>query len=105
MVHSTWRYTHTPSELGALLGPLQSRFLGCVPRGPRAEAILWFLHMNREIRNVLVLDDAPGEFPADFPEQLVVCDPRRGIPDLGVQALIGRWLATCAQRGGQSEEP
>lgn len=91
-VHSTWRYHHTPKELQALLGPLSSRFIGAVPRGPRAEAILWLLHLNPAITGYLVLDDAQQEFPADFPGELVFCDSRSGISAPEVQASIRAWL-------------
>jgi hypothetical protein len=92
-VHSTWRYFYKSDELPELLGSLGSRFIGAVPRGPRAESILWFLHLNAAITNYLVLDDAPAEFPADFPGPLVLCEPLRGISAPEVQARIEAWLA------------
>ena len=100
-VHSTWRYHHTPKELQALLGPLGSRFIGAAPRGPRAEAILWFLHMNPAITRYLVLDDAPQEFPADFPGDLVFCDSRSGVSAPEVQARIRAWLEAPPQTSGE----
>ncbi|GAB3647839.1 HAD domain-containing protein [Ramlibacter alkalitolerans] len=93
-VHSTWRYTHTPAELRDLLGPLGERFIGCVPRGQRAESIRWFVHANPRIHSYLVLDDAPGEFPSDMGERLVVCQPHVDVSDPEVQARISAWLAT-----------
>jgi hypothetical protein len=91
-VHSTWRYLYRPNELGELLGSLGSRFIGAAPRGPRAESILWFLQLNPVITSYLVLDDAPSEFPADFPGSLVICEPLRGISAPEVQAQIETWL-------------
>jgi hypothetical protein len=92
-VHSTWRYVYDPRELMELLGPLGPRFIGSVPRGPRAESILWFLHLVPEIDSYLVLDDAPGEFPPDMTSALVVCDPMLGVSAPDVQARIKAWLA------------
>jgi len=92
-VHSTWRYSFKPDELSELLGPLGPRFIGAVPRGPRAESILWFLHMNAAITSYLVLDDAPAEFPRGFPGNLVLCEPLLGISAPEVQARIEAWLA------------
>lgn len=91
-VHSTWRYHHTPDELRELLGPLGTRFIGAMPRGPRAESVLWFLHSNPAITKHLVLDDAPAEFPADFPGTLVLCEPLLGLSSPVVKARIRTWL-------------
>ena len=96
-VHSTWRYHHTPKELQALLDPLCSRFIGAAPRCPRAEAILWFLHLNPSITRYLVLDDAPQDFPADIPGDLVFCDSRSGVSAPKVQARIRAWLDRATQ--------
>lgn len=95
-VHSTWRYDHTSAELRELLGPLGCRFIGAVPRGQRAEAICWFLHANPAIADSLVLDDAHAEFPDDFPQELVLCDPCSGISDPQVRAAVAAWLASSA---------
>jgi hypothetical protein len=92
-VHSTWRYLYKPEELRELLGFLGPRFIGAAPRGPRAEAILWFLQLNPVIDSYLVLDDAPSEFPAGFPGPIVFCESLRGISAPQVQAQIEAWLA------------
>ena len=92
-VHSTWRYLYKPDELRELLGFLGPRFIGAAPRGPRAEAILWFLQLNPVITSYVVLDDAPSEFPADFPGSLVICEPLLGISAPQVQAQIEASLA------------
>jgi hypothetical protein len=49
--------------------------------------------LNPVITNFLVLDDAPSEFPADFPGPTVFCEPLRGISAPQVQAQIDAWLA------------
>jgi hypothetical protein len=95
-VHSTWRYDHTLAELRELLGPLGGRFIGAVPRGPRAQAISWFLHANPAITGSLVLDDAHAEFPDDFPGELVLCAPSTGISDQRVRAAVAAWLENSA---------
>ena len=92
VVHSTWRYDHTDEELRALLGPLAGRFIGTVPRGPRAEAIRWFLHSNPAITHYLVVDDSCAEFPEDFAGPLLICDPLFGISDARARAAIAAWL-------------
>jgi len=92
-VHSTWRYLYKPDELRELLGSLGPRFIGAAPLGPRAESILWFLQLNPVITNYLILDDAPSEFPADFPGSLVICEPLLGISAPQIQAQIEAWLA------------
>jgi hypothetical protein len=96
-VHSTWRYDHTPAELGQLLGPLQHRYVGAAPRGPREDAILWFVHLlgNGAVRNWRVLDDAPSEF-RELRSRLIVCDPNFGISAPDVQTQVRAWL----ERGG-----
>lgn len=91
-VHSTWRYNHTDAELRELLGPLGTRFIGAVPRGPRAEAIRWFLYANPAVTDYLVVDDAEAEFSDDFPGRVVLCDPLFGISDARVRAAIAAWL-------------
>lgn len=93
VVHSTWRYDHTDDELRGLLGPLSARFVGMVPRGPRAEAIRWFLYSNPAITDYLVLDDSCAEFPQDFSGPLVICDPLFGVSDARVREAIAGWLA------------
>ena len=80
-----------------LLGPLGLRFVGAVPRGPRAESILWFRHLNSAITRYLVLDDAPQEFGRDFPGELVVCNSQTGIAAPQVQVRIRAWLEGCPE--------
>jgi hypothetical protein len=92
-VHSTWRYLYKSDELPELLGTLGPRFIGAVPRGPRAESVLWFLHLCPSITSYLVLDDSPHEFPANFPGTLVACEPLLGISAPQVQAQVEVWLA------------
>ena len=39
VVHSNWRFSHTPEEIGDLLGNLGKRYLGCTPKGERYACI------------------------------------------------------------------
>lgn len=92
VVHSTWRYLFDDRELRALLGALGNRFVGAAPRGPRYEAITWWLHLNEKFDSYRILDDAPGEFPEPAPEQLIVCHSQRGVSDPVVLAQLRSWL-------------
>ena len=103
-VHSTWRYDHTDAELLDLLGPLGARFIGSVPRGPRGEAIRWFLYSNPSIRSYLVLDDARDEFSNEFAGSLVVCDSRLGISDVRARAAVVSWLVQSSSEGPEFRE-
>lgn len=99
VVHSTWRYDHTDAEIRQLLGSLGAKFVGCVPRGPREQAIQWFLKMNPVISEHLVLDDAGREFTQTSGAYLVLCDPLRGVSDPQVQQRLAFWL----KDGGHDE--
>lgn len=92
VVHSTWRYMYTPAELRELLVDAGAPFLGVVPRGPRYEAILWWLHLNPTFRDYRIVDDDLSEFPQPAPTQLVICDESQGILTRGVLDMLERWL-------------
>ncbi|MFG6463720.1 HAD domain-containing protein [Roseateles sp. DXS20W] len=92
-VHSTWRYDHTLDELQELLASLGKRPVVAVPRGPRSEAITWFLQMNRAVVSHRILDDAPDEFGTEPPAELIVCESKRGLTTPGVIDALRRWLA------------
>lgn len=94
VVHSTWRYTHTPQEIGDLLGVLSKNFLGVVPRGQRHEAIQWWLSQNPSVQSYRILDDQPREFGAQPPPELVVCHPLTGVSAPEVLQQLRHWLAT-----------
>jgi hypothetical protein len=92
VVHSTWRYDHADVEIRQLLGYLGAQFVGSVPRGPREQAIQWFLRMNPVISKHLVLDDAAREFTPTSGLNLVLCDPLLGVSDPQVQQRLAFWL-------------
>lgn len=91
LVHSTWRYDHTDSELRALLGPIGERFVGAAPRGPRHEAIRWVLSQNSGVTSHCILDDDLREYVVQ-PLELVACDPSTGVSSPSVQEAVRAWL-------------
>lgn len=91
VVHSSWRYEYTNSELRALLSPLGQRFVGSAPRGPREQAIELVLQANRHVRHHLVIDDDPREFTGSAVNLLLV-DPLLGISDEAARTAIRVWL-------------
>lgn len=97
VVHSTWRYQYSLSELRELLASLGARTIAAVPRGPRAEAIRWFLQMNPGLTDFRVLDDEAGEFVPPPPE-LLLCDPAMGLSTPGVLDALRQWLAATRER-------
>lgn len=98
VVHSTWRYEYTEGELRDLLGPLGSRFSGCVPRGARELAIETVLQANKSVQHHLVLDDDPREFSGKT-LNLLLLDPQRGISDVMAQEVVRDWLLSSSPPG------
>jgi hypothetical protein len=96
VVHSTWRYQYHPAELKALLAPLGRRVIDVAPRGPRQEAIRWWLHMHPSVTSHLVLDDDGREFAEPHPAELVLCDPQLGLTTPGVMQRVADWLRESA---------
>lgn len=93
VVHSSWRYEHTLTELRTVLGELGHRVIDATPRARRWESIEWWMSQNcRQVSSWRILDDAPEQFPNPPPPQLIVCDPGRGVSDPAVQAALRAWL-------------
>lgn len=92
LVHSTWRYDHSDSELRSLLGRLGDRFVGAAPRGPRYESVRWVVGQNKQIRSWLLIDDDPREFPTPAPADVLLCDPLTGVSAPAVQSRLRDWL-------------
>lgn len=92
VVHSTWRYQYTLDELRELLAAFGRRVIGVAPRGPRWDAIKWFLQLNPHFTTYRILDDESKEFEPR-PDELVLCDPSLGVTTPGVLAQVARWLA------------
>lgn len=93
VVHSNWRYAHSPEQIGALLGDLGPRYLGCTPLGDRYASILAWLARHPTVSSYRILDDSPLAFGDPPPPELIVCDPRTGLSEPHVQAQIREWLA------------
>lgn len=90
VVHSTWRYQYTLQELQELLASL-SVDTTTAPRGPRAEAIRWFLQMNPTVTTHRILDDDGKEFDP-LPDELLLCNSRQGLTTPGVLEELKSWL-------------
>ena len=74
LIHSTWRHKYDLNELrllmGAVLGP---RVVAAAPAGDqRWLAIQAWLATQTQVLDLLILDDAPSEFPKSMPFTLVV---------------------------------
>ena len=92
VVHSNWRYVSSAEEIGDLLGDLGNRYLGCVPRGDRLGAIRDWLARHPGVESYRILDDAARAFGDPPPAELILCDPRTGVSEPGVQAQLRDWL-------------
>lgn len=92
VVHSNWRHACTPQEIGDLLGDLGNRYLGCTPRGDRYASILAWLGRNPGVDSYRILDDAARAFTDPPPPELILCDPRTGLSEPGVQSELRSWL-------------
>jgi len=96
VIHSSWRYEYSDTELRVLMGPLSSRVFGSVPPLPREQAIENFLQANKaKVVSHLVLDDDAREFTAGR-LNLVLCDSLEGLTQRRVQDRVRHWLATTA---------
>lgn len=94
LVHSTWRYAYSSSELYEMLGELGPRFVGATPLGPRYVSVRLWLQHNRAFTSCRIRDDDPTAFPTPAPPELILCDPRHGVSDARVQAALIEWLET-----------
>lgn len=94
LVHSTWRHQYNVEELRLLLGDvLGPRVVAAAPPGnDRSQAIQAWAGEQTEALDMLVLDDAPDEFPETMDFKMVVCNPARGLSDPVVQRSIKQWL-------------
>ena len=94
--HSTWRYHHSVDEIRRLFPEaMRPRISDVTGAGGRLESIRLYIEEHNVARFV-VLDDAPAEFPPQWPH-LIACDPRRGLSDPEVTAGLTRFLADGAR--------
>ncbi|WP_342721676.1 HAD domain-containing protein [Acidovorax sp. FHTAMBA] len=92
VVHSSWRLTYPHEEIREFLSGLSALEIDIVGPGEKREAITAYLSAHPEIESGLVIDDEPSEFLAEFPLQVVACDPTTGISCQPVQNEITAWL-------------
>ena len=94
LVHSTWRHRFDTEELRLLLGDrLGERVVAATPAGDdRWAAIQTWVKAQSASLDLLILDDARGEFPETLPHNLVICDSSRGLSDPVAQEAIRQWL-------------
>ena len=93
VVHSTWRYQWRVHELRELLVGLESNIVTAAPRGPRRDAIPWFLSMHPGISSYRILDDELKEFGESPPAEVLLCEPGLGLTTPGVIEALRRWLS------------
>lgn len=91
VVHSTWRYDYNVEELRELLGRLGDRVISSTDAGGRLESIEQWLADHPEVTAFRILDDAEREFYR-LPEELILCDPARGITDPDARQELLAWL-------------
>ena len=106
LIHSTWRHRFNLEELRSLLGDaLGPRVAAATPHGDdRWLSIQTWAAEQTAALDLLILDDAPAEFPAPMPFTLVVCNPAQGVSDSCVQQSIQRWLEQQHGRGGDDDD-
>lgn len=92
VVHSSWRLTYSHEEIREFLSGLRALEIAMVGPGEKLQAITAYLGAHPEIASGLVIDDEPNEFPADFPLQVVACDPAIGITCPRVKSQVTAWL-------------
>lgn len=92
VVHSSWRLTYPHEEIREFLSGLSALEIDIVGPGEKREAITAYLSAHPEIESGLVIDDEPSEFLAEFPLQVVACDPTTGISCQPVQNEVTAWL-------------
>ena len=94
ITHSSWRLTHTDSELRSLLGALGSRVIGTTDRTMDREESIAHAVRTRDLApdDFRVLDDQPELF-VRFRGNVISCDPARGVRDAVAFFKLNEWLA------------
>lgn len=95
LVHSSWRESFRVDEIEDMLHPMEHRFVGVTPQGGRESGIrAWRERYSPSGKCLAIDDDEELQTQSDF--EVIHCDPRRGLSDLGVQLAIERWLASSS---------
>jgi len=92
VVSSSWRMFLDDDDLGSLLSPIATWYVGStgLPYQARDVAIRAWLDAN-SLQNFAVLDDTAAFFPGEWPT-LILCSPEHGLADSGVIAKLAAWL-------------
>ena len=112
VVSSSWRETHTMSDILEFLGLLATRVIGATPVRParsylpeplwsyvrEGECVAWLRENNRLTTPWLALDDQPWRFSPMCPN-LMLTDPKIGLTPVDAKALRARLIAM--QKGAQ----
>lgn len=102
VISSSWRFHHDESDLmGFLDEPLRRLVIGCTPmvepgKHQRYREIQAFLKNHRKQEDWRALDDEVMGYP-DGCRELIICDGRRGIDTVALNALKS-WLAITLLR-------
>ena len=93
ITHSSWRLTHTDSEIRDLLGVLGSRVIGTTDRTmDREKSIAHAVRTKDLARDAFrVLDDQPELF-VKFRGNVIACDPAHGVGDVVALCKLNKWL-------------
>ena len=91
--HSSWRLTHTDSELRSLLGALGSRVIGTTDRTMDREESIAHAVRTRDLGpdDFRVLDDQPELF-VQFRGNVIACDPALGVGDDAALDKLNEWM-------------
>lgn len=74
-----------------MLGRLGERVIGLTDAGGRLESIEQWLADHPEVTAFCILDDAEREFYR-LPQELILCDPAKGITDPDARRQLLAWL-------------
>lgn len=93
ITHSSWRLTHTDSELRSLLDALGSRVIGATDRSMDREESIAQAVRTRDLGSddFRVLDDQPELF-VQFRGNVIACDPARGVGDAMALDKLNEWM-------------
>ena len=95
VISSSWRFHHSLDELKNFLGPeIGKRVIATtgdahIGKFARYQEIKKWVEINR-CEKWAILDDSKFEFPDDL-DNLILCDPRRGMTD-SVVTKLRSWL-------------
>lgn len=93
VIHASYRRATPADFLRERLGFSEEICLGVTnPKLERWPSIEHWLQENPGVESFRILDDQMVEFPFPPPEELILCDGRRGLSDEAVQQALRLWL-------------